>query len=408
MVVKFTVFETRGGRTVLEVEPSDFGWQEQSNTPETVNMTFIDEHPDEWRNLFTPWKHSIAVEIGDDQTGFHTLGGPIVPSDLDGNDETLHVSARGLLFLLDQVYILPAPPSGFRPDWLAPDGVPDVSKDTTISGVDRGTIGKKLIQQQMTWPGWGDIPISFHADRAGTRTQTYSAVDRKTIASALSDLTQQLGGPDIRLRLVRTSENSFGWVYESGTEDQPYLQGDVPLSWTPADTTNLSVKVNPSRMGSVFWSEGGRSTDQTLVRMMYDPYLIDRGFPLMHRDTDASSSTSRVETLDAWNAGLARTSRQPWDFWSFDVPVDQAPYPFQYGCGDLAEINLSPRHIVQAGLMSGPKTLSGPGVLSGPFTEVTVPQYLEPRTYTRRIVGMSGSASSEFVKLTCGEFYDAS
>lgn len=398
VVTRISVFETRGGAVIDEIDPSQHDWQEQSNTAETVNLSMVDGIAG-WRNLFTPWKHSIAVEVGS-----RVLGGPIVlPGDFDGDKRVLSVTARGFRFMLDRIPVLPV---AALTQPLAPGGEPDTTLDTTISGFDRGTIGKKLIQQALAWPGWSGIPITFHPDRAGTRTQTYAAVDRKSVESALSDLSSQNNGPDIRLRLVRMSEDSFGWVYESGTEDDPRLHGDVPLAWEPDDTSGLSVKPNASRMGSIAWSEGGRSTDQTLIESMYDPHLIDRGFPMLHLESDASSTTSSTETLASHNAETLRTARKPWEFWSFRVPADRSPFPHEYGCGDLASLTLSPVLQYRAGLLSGEDVLSGPGVLSGPFTEEQIPDFLEPREYTRRIVGISGSSDSDQITLTCGEHYE--
>lgn len=402
VVTRFTVFETRGGAVLTEVEPAEFHWSEQSNSAETVDMTFVD-HVDEWRNLFTPWKHSIAVEVGG-----HVLGGPIIPADFDGDEETLRVAVRGFRYMLDRMPILPAPASlsGVAGDWLAPNGTPATSFDTIVSGVDRGTIGKRLVQQACSWPGWDDIPITFHTDRAGTHEQTYAAVDRKTVESALKDLSAQMNGPDIRVQLRRTSEDKFGWVYESGTETQPRLQADAPFVWDARDTSGLSVRLNPNGMGSVSWAEGGRATDQVLIRMMYDPYLVDQGFPLLHLESDASTNTSRGETLDSWNAEALRTGRRPGEFWSFRVPAGQSPLPSEYGCGDLAEITLSPMMQVRAGLLSGSGVMSGPGLLSGAQSEVAPSGFLESRTYVRRIVGMSGGSGSDLITLVCGEAYD--
>lgn len=398
VVTRFTVFQTRGGQIVDEIEPSEFDWEEQSNTPETVKMTFVERVAD-WFNLFTPWKHSIAVEIGG-----RCLGGPIIPSDLDGDKNTLQVTARGLRYMLDRVPILPAIALTRE---LAPGGVPDPTLDTTISGVDLGTIGKKLIQQARTWPGWSDIPIRFHADRPGSRSRTYAAVDRKRVEDALGDLESVQNGPDIRLRLERTGPDSFGWVYESGTEEQPRLQGQLPIGWEPDDLTGLGIQRDPSRMGSISWTQGGRSDDTTLIRMRYDPYLVERGFPLLHLESGGSSSISDPATADSWNVETLRTARSPWEFWRFAVSADQEPYPYEYGCGDLADLYLSPAIRYRAGLLSGEDTLSGPGVLSGPFSEETVPSYLQARTYTRRIVGISGSSGSDRITITCGEAYDA-
>ena len=364
MVVRCYLFETRGGALITELEPSGFDWSEQSNAAETLNVTL---RPDRGlRNLLTPWKHSLAFDVGG-----HLLGGPLVPSSYDGDKREVQVTARGLRFALDRVPILPAVALTTQ---ISPAGVPDPAMDTSISGVDLGTIGKRLIQQAMTWPGWSDVPVAFHADRAGTSTRNYTAVELKSVDSALSDLSNVQNGPDIRLRLVRTSADSFGWVYESGTIAQPRLQGEVPLVWEPDDTSGLQIREDPQVMGSIAWSTGGRSTDKTLVRSLYDPHLVERGFPLLHLDSDASSSVTEEATLDAWNQETLRTARVPAQFWSFKAPTGVSPFPFEYAPGDLATVR------------------------------ITDHDYLPDGDYVRRIVGLSGD-ESEFITVTCGAVY---
>lgn len=371
------LFETRGGADLGEFSHSELSWQVQSNTPETVDVT-IDltdevEGARDWANAATPWKHSIAVDIGG-----RWLGGPILPQDLDEDDGLLKITARGLRFMTGRHRVLPV--AALTQSLVTAGGVPDTGLDTTISGFDLGTIGKKLLQQGCEWPGWSDIPISYHADRVGTRSRTFSAIERKNLEEAITELSSVENGPDIRLQLVRTSPDSFGWVYESGTEAEPRLQSAVPLSWEPAQGSGLQVKKDPSRMGSVSWSEGGRADDTTIVEMLYDPYLVDQGLPLLHLDSDASTNTVEPETLRSWNVETLRTARRPWEFWSFRVRTDKSPFPYEFNVGDLVDVVI----------------VTGRDVPGG---------YIPKGTHPRRIVGMSGDAQGEWIKITCGEAY---
>lgn len=364
MVVSLYLFETRGGALITELDPAGWDWQVQSNVAETVNARL---RPDrELRNLLTPWKHSLCVDVGG-----RLLGGPLLPSSYDADKREVQVTSRGLRYMLGRVPILP---SAALTGQLSPDGVPNPAFDTTITGLDLGSIGRRLVAQQLTWPGWTDIPVTLPPERAGSAERTYTAVDRKSVDSALSDLSGVQNGPDIRTRLVRVGTDDFGWVYESGTADKPRLQGEVPLVWEPDDTAGLTVREDPQVMGSMAWSTGGRSTDKTLIRSMYDPYLVDRGFPLLHLDSDASSSTTQESTLDAWNVETLRTARVPAQFWSFKARTDMSPYPFEYAEGDLATI-----------------------IVRGH-------DYVPDGEYTRRIVGLSGD-ESDFITVTCGAVY---
>lgn len=377
MVVRGYVFETRGGALVDEVTPSDLQWSENTNQAETVSSTFdltgATEGTRDWRNLGTPWKHSLAVDVNG-----RVLGGPILPHDFAA-DGTLKLTARGGRILFSRRSILP--PAARTTSLTLPNGEPNTSLDSSWSGFDLGTIAKKIGQQACAWPGADDIPIVWPDDRVGNRERTYAAIERKNVDDAWSDLSEVQNGPDIRLRLEWDGPDRFRWVFETGTEEQPRLQGPDVFAWEVGQGSGLTVQTNPTRMGSLAWSQGGRADDTTLVRNLYDSTLIDRKFPLLELETGASSNIVVPETLDAWNTETLRTAAKPWEFWSFNIRADQAPFPYEYGPGSLIDVIVTKDAPVAGG-------------------------YVPPGTYRRRIAGLSG-AISDWITITCGEVYDA-
>ena len=377
MVVNAYVFETRGGALLTEFEPVDLQWDESANQAESVDVT-IDlngevEGSRDWRNLGTPWKHSIAINANG-----KLLGGPILPHDFSDDTGRLKLTARGLRVAFARRSILPL--SALTQSLTLPNGEPDTSLDSSWSGFDLGTIAKKIGVQACTWPGWTDVPILWPADRPGTRERSYPAIERKNVDEAWADLSDVENGPDIRFRLERNGPDAFQWVFETGTEDQPRLQGTDVFGWEVGQASGLTVQTNPTRMGSVAWSQGGRADDTSLVRMLYDPSLVDRGVPLLEIETDASSNVVLAETLDAWNTEALRTAAKPWEFWSFKVPADASPFPFEYAPGSLAKVIV---------------TEDAP----------TAGNYVPPGSYLRRIAKMSGDLT-DWITITCGEVYD--
>lgn len=379
MVVKCYVFETRGGALLSEVEPADLRWSENANQAETVSPTFdlnsTTEGSRDWRNLGTAWKHSIALDVNG-----RVLGGPIMPHDFEDNGGSLSVTARGLrvAFAGKRRSILPL--AALTQPLTLPNGEPDTSLDSTWTGFDLGTIAKKIGQQAVTWPGWTDVPIVWPTDRIGTHERTYAAIDRKGVDDAWSDLSDVQNGPDIRLGLEWDGPDKFRWRFDSGTEAQPRLQGVDVFALEAGQGSGLTVQTDPTRMGSVSWSQGGRSDDTSLVRMQYDPLLIDAGYPLLELESDASSNTVEASTLDAWNAETLRTARKPWEFWSFKIRSDVSPFPYEYGPGSLIDVIVTEDTPVAGG-------------------------YVEPGTYRRRIAGLSGGLD-DWITITCGETYD--
>jgi hypothetical protein len=380
MVVKCYVFETRGGKIVDEVTPSALQWSENANQPETIAPTFdLKSSPEgarDWRNLGTAWKHSIAIDING-----RVLGGPILPHNFDDAGGSLKITARGLriAFASKRRSILPL--DALTQSLTLPSGMPDTSLDSTWSGFDLGTIAKKIGQQACEWPGWTDVPIVWPADRAGSHEQTYPAIERKNVDDAWSDLSNVQNGPDIRLRLEWDGPSGFRWVFETGTEEQPRLQGPDVFKWEVGQGSGLRVRTDPAQMGSLAWSKGGRADDTTLIRSLYDPTLVDHGYMLMELESDASSNTVEPQALDSWNAEKLRTAAKPWEFWSFNIRADQTPFPYEYGPGSLIDAIVTKDTPVSGG-------------------------YVPPGTYRRRIAGLSG-AISDWITVTCGEVYDA-
>lgn len=372
-MVKCYVFETRGGAIVTELEPSGASWEVQSNTAETISPTFQLSRTSGLRNLLTPWKHSFAVEIRG-----RLFGGPIMEHDFAEDSATLGFTARGGRVLFGRRSILPL--EALTQPLTLTDGTPDTSLDTVLTDLDLGSIGRAIGVQACEWPGADDLPIDWGSARVGTHTETYPAVDRKRVDDAWSDLSARLNGPDIRLQLRWADTDAFEWVYESGTEAQPRLQGEAVHAWEPAQGSGLKVTLDPSHMGSLVWGEGGRSSDQVLIRSLYQSTLVDNGFPLLELESDASVTTSDPATLDSWNAEALRTAGVPWEFWSFRVRADQSPYPYEYNCGDLITVTVTEETPVSGG-------------------------YIPPGVHSRRIVGISGDLSDEWVTITCGVVY---
>lgn len=367
------MFETLTGALLGEVEPAELSWEVQSNTAETVNASFQLDGTTDMRGLLSEWKHSLAVDVGG-----RVLGGPIMPHEFDGDSGVLRVTARGLRVLFAHRTVMPV---AVLTEPATIDGQPNPAIDSLFTGMDLGTIASRIGQQACEWPG-SSYPITWPADRAGSRERTYLGVDRKKVDEAWSDISDVENGPDIRLSLGWDGPDGFRWTFEVGTEAQPRLESEQVHPWEPAQGSGLSVSTDPSKMGSVSWSAGGRSDDTTVIDMLYDPALVDEGYPLLEVESDASSSVSDPATLRAWNVERLRTAGRPWEFWTFKVRMTSPPFPFEFNCGDLCDVFVTENTPVAGGYVPA-----------------------SPEPYRRRIVGLSGSADSEWISVTCGAVF---
>lgn len=376
MVVSAFIFETRGGAIVAEFEPKTASWNWTGNDPETADATIDLRSPVEeargWRNIASPWSHCLALEAGG-----RYIGGPILPHNFDDTAGTLRLTARGLRTALAKRNVMPL--AALQQGLVDANGVPRTSLDTVVINVDYGTIGKRVVQQALTWPSWTEVPVDFHPDRPGKRFQVYSAVDRIKVDRALTDLSALENGPDIRLELQKAGD-TFRWLYRSGTEEQPRLATGETFEWEIGKANGLRVLTNPMQMASVAWSIGGRSEDRIIEEHLYDPRIVELGGLLLEADTKAPANEADRLELRRWNAELLRTSQGPWDFWTFTVPADESPYPVEYSPGDLVRV----------------KVLEDTPVAGG---------YIPAGDYERRIAGLRGDHRGTEVEITCGENY---
>lgn len=377
-MTSYYVFETLTGKQVSEFSPSKAEWTLGTNDPDSVSVTLNLNDPatkaQDWRNLGTPWKHSLAVE----EHG-RFIGGPIMPYDWDEDKADLKLTARGPKVIFDRIPILPV--SAMTGSLVGPDGLPNLAYDTNLSLWDYGTFGKKIVQQAMTWPATG-LPIAFHPDRLDPFTRTvknYSAIALKSVGSALDDLCGLENGPDIRFQLTRNGPDAFQWVYESGSRESPRLQGPNAFTWElnadEATGSGLAVGSDPSGMASISWGVAGRSDDKVLLSRVIDTRLIDSGYPLLHIVDSSHSSIEFQSTLDSLVTENLRTAGRPAEFWSFKARLSASPYLYEYNTGDLVTIVVQDSKFQPVG------------------------------QFTRRIAAMSGDEKGDWVKITCGEVY---
>lgn len=375
-MTRWLVFETLTGRVLAEFTPQTGKWTERLNEPETVDVTIALSDPEEasreWRSLATPWKHSLAVE----ESG-RLFGGPIQPHDYDDDGAVLKLTARGIRSYFSRRTVLP--PAALFTALVRADGSPEDALDTRIRDVDLGTIGKKLVQQACAWEGAG-LPIEFEPDRPGSRERTYVAIDLKTVGESLNQLSGVAGGPDFSFTLRWKNDTSLEWIMRSGTETAPKLSSPEPLVWDlSAENTGgvgLSVKTDPSKLGSLAWVTGGRSDDRILISRGFDRDRVDDGTPLLELVDTSHTSVSDQATLDGWARALLQTGSRPAEFRSFRASLVTPPWLSEYRVGDYCELVVG----------------------EGPYTPASV--------YTHRILELSGNDAGDWVDVTLGEVFD--
>jgi hypothetical protein len=376
-VTRWFVFETMTGTILREFEPQTGSWEARLNEAEALKVSLPLTDPIlaamDWRNLATPWKHSIAMDEGG-----RLSGGPILRHSY-APGSPLELIARGIRVWLSRRTILP--PNAATEPLVSADGTPNFGLDTKLSGTDLGSLGRYLVWQACQWPG-GRVPIVFEPARKGSRSRSYRSVELKNVDEALTQLSGVENGPDFDFRLrykQGTSDTQVEWAMVSGTESQPRLMSELAHGWDltaqQSSGGELDVQTDPTVMGSLSWSSAGRGNDSVLIARAYDPSLIDNGVPLLEIVDTSHTNVTVQSTLDGWAEEPLRTAKGPSEFWSFRARLDEPPRLRDYRVGDMCVVR------------------------------VQGDPYVPDGEHRRRILCLSGEHGSPWVTITCGESF---
>jgi hypothetical protein len=223
--------------------------------------------------------------------------------------------------------------------------IPNPALDTTVSNVSHGTIGKRLVQQLASWPGAPSI-FDFPPDEVGTRTQTYSFASLKSVGDALSDLTEQEGGPDFAFTAYRAGLG-IRYLMRHGSEEEPRLGSHLGYWSIGGNSPITGLKITDSVAGGSFlglMSSGKQSSDVLMSRVIENARLAD-GFPPLTIVDTSRSGVSIQETLDGYNrANVADGARTIQDMF-LTVRADASPALGSYRPGDTVTLDVPADHL---------------------------------------------------------------
>jgi hypothetical protein len=317
-------------------------------------------------NLVTPLKTAVSL-VRDD--GVCLAAGRVgIPEagENDDGDQVVTIPGKGPEELFGRRVVLPYPYGSL----IDAAGYPVTTFDTRITGVEYGTMMKRLYQQAMSHPG-GSIPAVFEPDRPGTREKGWAAIDGKGVQEAVEDISQLQGGVEWSW-VPRVDENDrLSWALVTGRDSAPEIVSPFWHSWTTAgtepDIRKLTAKVSPEFMASSVFFTGGKDQDRVMVSHQYDSTLVDAGFPLVEVWDSSHSTVSEQPTLDGWASSRLTDGQSPVSLWSFEVRAERAT-----------------------------------GLRAGDWCTVEVRDHwwLPDGEYARRIVGVSGTAVEDWYGVT--------
>ncbi len=387
--------DLRTGQRWNDVPFLDFSYSSRVGTADSLSVTVTLSDPDvaelDLRSSAARGKSIIGIIEND----VFLAAGPVWAQSWDEDTNKLTVTAAGweTYFAHRAVLLSLAADQDTYPIILDHDISPDVlagasnpALDMTFTGFDLGTIGSKMCQAMLAWPGSPSVFL-FPDDIPGGRTRTYPASALKNGSDALSELSQVENGPDIFFETRwRPDRLGIEVLYRAGTESEPRLFSPevhrLDHSVEQSAISGLKVDSSGESLGSQSWVSGGRNVNQAIVRRGFDPTLLTEGFALFDIVDSTHTDASDISTLDGYAAEAVRKGSSPTEFWTFDLRTDTPPLPGEYSKGDFVDI-----------LMPSAK----PGQ-SKPY----VPGSSTP--YRRRIAGIaSKNAQNDSVTITAYE-----
>ena len=352
--VSFALVDFVTGGPILDLPVMEgASWTAQLNRPDALSCSVDMNDPDalalDLRSSSEPKKTVLLARTDDDVV---LAWGLIDSRDWDEDDRTLQLTASGVCGSYFGETII-APASARTAPLTVPDpGGPGLvmvnpALSTSYSGLSLGTIGKRLVQQRLAWPG---APTAFvlPADEAGSAERNYAFADMKRTGAALTDLSNVEGGPDFAFDAQRAPNGlSLLYVMRHGSTAQPRIGTDVG-SWPVgglSPITGLKVTDDGGSLASAAWLAAGKSSGAALLsRALNDDLVTGSGYPPLDEVDTSHNDVSVQGTLDGYASRLIGYGARLFRELSFSVRADATPALGQYRPGDTVTLDVPVDH----------------------------------------------------------------
>lgn len=315
--------ETMTGEYVTELDIEAASWSTGVCERDTVSVTVPGYTGRQMLPLMIPRKYTLS--LSDDDRQVAGAGVVTFPEANDGDNglQTVVFPGAGIESVFDRVPILPA---NYWP-LIDVAGYPVAARDTRIVDVDYGTMMKRLYQRALEHPGLA-LPVEFMPDRSGTREKGWTAVDGKSVQSAVEDIADLLGGVEWDWVPVLDDNDRLTWSLVTATDAQQEITSAFWHTWqtggTEPDVRKLGVRVSPENMHSTAIFTGGKDDDRVMVARAQTVEQLNQGIPASFLWDSSHSTVSDQATLDGWARAAAADGAAPIQYWSFEVRKERA------------------------------------------------------------------------------------
>lgn len=229
--------------------------------------------------------------IGYDQDGTLMEAGPVWVDETDIDSANHTMQALGIESMFSYRYVLQLLQAGQLPR--------DVT--ATFTGLDLRTQAKRLVQLAQQWNP--TLPIVLEADIAGSNDRSYYGADLLTVAEALDNIRNVIGGPEIVFRpryKAGTGRQYVEWVMSTG--NPLYTQSPAPdLAWDTSvvgsTVKGTKIKRDATYIVTDSFVNGGTLTPAQVVDYASNPVFATDASGVSITDTGATAGAGAVCTV---------------------------------------------------------------------------------------------------------------
>ncbi|MFC4223575.1 hypothetical protein [Lysinibacter cavernae] len=327
--LKVLAFETMTGQFIGNIPYTNVVWKKSLNEAGTIDIT-VDwsREAATWdiRGKTWPWRTLIAVIRGD--TILHA--GPVVNRSRPRG--SLTIPASGMWEIFKHRLVLNYALSSKKVDGQVmideDNPAPEWKLELTGSLVD---IAVKLVAESLKW---GALPITLPPLTGGPNVRVYYGFDLASVDTRLSQLTEVIGGPELRFepRIGVDGRLSFAMQGSAELIDTVHQWNEI----APGQRVSLaSMHEDGSAMTTDHWGLGGGSDDMVLMTRASSDALTRVGWPVMQSADTSHSSVSELPTLRGYVQESLLRGSQTQEVFSLQVGAEQNVKP-----GDWADLTV--------------------------------------------------------------------
>lgn len=293
------LFQTTSGQIGPRLNFETMDWSTELNGTDSISMKLrkSDLPKVDYSYWLSPWWAGIAVFWDN----VPIAAGPIITRPSESFD-TLTIGCGGIRSVLANRLVAP---EAYGDNW------DNFSKEKIYySGQSLATIAKYAVEASQRKKG-GRLPISYAlTDMTGGHERTYQSFNVSNIScdDILTKLSNVIGGPDIMFRPRLVQPNRLTFDLWTGTDAQPRIYQKYSPVWdtTPSKgmVSNMNVIVTGTYQTSRVYATGAGQDEGTLIQVVTDDSLLQKGYPLLETVINDSSSEDPAVVMDHARSAL--------------------------------------------------------------------------------------------------------